>query len=162
MVRLKQRYILFEILQPPQAPKECHEDRDLFTTFAESPSTGLLTLHRSSPSSINPKAITNSIKQHVQEYYGDFGAGFLMTLNVKYFNNKTSTGIIRCGNQNFQYVLGAMTLINKIESKPVIIRCTHVSGTIKKCEQFASQKNRELIRCIEVDQKRARGKLHTI
>lgn len=158
MVRLKQRYILIEILQPPTATA----DSDIVEGFTESPSRALLGIHRQSPKEINPKSITHTIRQTIQELYGDFGASFSTQLNIKYFNNKTSCGIIRCGVQNFQYVLGAITLINNISGTPVIIQCSHVSGTIKKCEQFAAHHNRQLMRTVEVYQRLEAGKSNTI
>lgn len=147
MVRLKQRFILFDILYPPK------ERGDETSGFSQSPQTALLGLHRSSPSSVNPKTITNAIRQVIQEYYGDYGSSFAMQLNLKYFNNKTSSGIIRSGRQNYQFIIAALTLINQIEGNSVIIRCRHVSGTIKKCEEKAIDQNRELM----VQMRRAQG-----
>ena len=34
-----------------------------------------------------------------------------MLLNVKYFSNRTSTGILRCGRDQSDYIIGAMSLI---------------------------------------------------
>lgn len=156
MVRLKQRYILIEVLQPPVASSEKLAD------FSESPAKALLGVHRQSPKQINPKSITNAIRQSIQELYGDFGASFSMQLNIKYFNNKTSSGIIRCGVQNFKYVLGAMTMITNIDGVPLIIQSSHVSGTIKKCEQFAAQHDKDMMRMVIQLQRNASGQNHTI
>lgn len=164
MVRLKQRYILFEILYPLPTREIDYQltGKLAITDLAERPSRALTSLHKESPASINPKTITNTIRQIVQEYYGDYGSSFSLQLNLKYFNNKTSSGILRCGVQNFQYVLAALTLINQIGGKEVIVNCKHVSGTIKKCEDFAIMKNIELIRSIEFYQKLENGSLNEI
>lgn len=164
MVRLKQRYILFEILQPPVLndadPKS--PNHSVFMDYSQNPSNTLLSLHRQTPNSINAKSLVNAIRQSIQEYYGDFGASFALLLNIKYFNNKTSTGIIRCGVQNLQYILGALTMISQIDGKPVIVNCTHVSGTIKKCEQYAIKRDREMMRVVTIERKRERGELNVV
>lgn len=71
-----------------------------------------------------------------------------MQLSVKYFSNKTSTGIIRCGRAAAQTVVAALTLIDRIENTRLTIRCTRVSGTIKKCENYAIAQSRLLMRLI--------------
>lgn len=154
MVRLKQRYILFEILYP--SPEDEGAEPEL------TPSQSLLGLHRLSPATINPKSITQAIRNLVQEYYGDHGASFSMQLNMKYFNNKTSSGILRCGVQNFQYVLAVLPLISRLDDRDVIINGTHVSGTIKKCEDYAIRANMNLMREITSREKIETGKMKEI
>lgn len=146
MVRLKQRYILFDILYPPSYNTEEKEDLEDLLNFSKSPQNSLLTLHRTSPSKINQKSLTQEIRNVIQDHYGEVGAGTAgMLFTIKYFSNKTSTGIIRCSRLSFQIVVGALTLMNKLSGKDVIIRCIHVSGTIKKCEEYSIKKNRELM-----------------
>lgn len=147
MVRLKQRYILFDILYPPTLESaESKQSLEEFINFSKSPQNALLSLHQTSPLSINQKTLTQTIRNVVQDHYGDFGAGTAcMQFSVKYFSNKTSTGIIRCGRLSFQLIIAALTLMNKIGDKDLIIRCTHVSGTIKKCEEYSIRRNRELM-----------------
>lgn len=147
MVRLKQRYILFDILYPPKSEaggsKENLED---YINFNKSRQNALLTLHRTSPSNINQKSLTQAIRSVIQDHFGDLGAGTAgMQFAIKYFSNKTSTGIIRCGRLSFQMVIAALALMNKIGDEDVIVRCIHVSGTIKKCEEYSIKRNRELM-----------------
>ncbi|KAK6455197.1 RNase P and RNase MRP subunit [Scheffersomyces xylosifermentans] len=146
MVRLKQRYILFDIIYPPTA------DSVEFSSFSTSHSNALLTLHQTSPASISPKTLIQAIRRTIQDNYGDFGAGTAgLSVSIKYFSNKTSTGIIRCGRSSFQTVISALTLMDKIESSNVLIRCIHVSGTIKKCEEYSIKRSRELMRLLSKD-----------
>ncbi|ODV78426.1 uncharacterized protein CANTADRAFT_26532, partial [Suhomyces tanzawaensis NRRL Y-17324] len=148
MVRLKQRYILFDILYPPseEPDKTLTED---FHNFSRSQNDALLSLHQSSPASISQKTLTNALRKTIQEVYGDFGSGTAaMQLTVKYFSNKTSTGIIRCGRQSHRVVVAALSMINTVEGNSVIIRCTRVSGTIKKCEQYSIARTRELMNLV--------------
>lgn len=149
MVRIKHRYILFEILYPPTADPRI-TPRDDFTQFSQSELNALLTLHQLSPNVINVKSILNAIRKSLLDYYGDVGAGKAgMLLNVKYFSNRTSTGILRCGRDQSDYIIGAMSLIEKLENNYVIIRCLHVSGTIKKCEEYSIERTKQLINVIK-------------
>ncbi|KAK6200407.1 Rpp14/Pop5 family-domain-containing protein [Scheffersomyces amazonensis] len=143
MVRIKHRYILFEVLYPPTKSGEDSE------TFSNSQVDALLTLHQSSPSTINGKLIVSILRKSIQTYYGDQGAGTAaVSTIVKYWSNKTSTGIIRCDRSAVQMVVGALTLIDKLDNQNIIIRCTHISGTIHKCEEYSIRKSKELIRLI--------------
>ncbi|KAK6462209.1 Rpp14/Pop5 family-domain-containing protein [Scheffersomyces coipomensis] len=154
MVRIKHRYILFEVLYPPSNPN--HEE---FVKFSETQEDALLTLHQASPSSINARLIISTIRKSIQEHYGEHGVGAAgLSINMKYWSNKTSTGIIRCDRESFQIVVGAITLINRFESNPVIIRCTHISGTIHKCEEYSIRRSKELIRLINNSALRTKGK----
>lgn len=144
MVRLKQRYILFDILYPPVSNGE------EFETFSNSPQHALLSLYQSSGAQINPKALTQAIRKSLQDHYGDFGAGTAgILLSVKYFNNKTSTGILRCSRQSYNLVMASLTLLNRIGKRELIVRCLHVSGTIKKCEEFSIKRNKNLMLLIK-------------
>lgn len=71
-----------------------------------------------------------------------------MSLMVKYFSAKTSTGIVRCSRGHYQMVCAALTMINSLGGKDVIVRIVRVSGTIKKCEQAAIERNRKLMRAL--------------
>ncbi|CDR44693.1 CYFA0S15e01574g1_1 [Cyberlindnera fabianii] len=139
MVRLKARYILFDILYPPTTkPLERYSERDT-----------LLALHSTSPG-LSSRTIADIVRKQIQIYFGDHGAGVVgLSLMVKYFSPKTSTGIIRCSRDHYQLVCAALTMINSIGSKDVIVRVVRVSGTIKKCEQAAVERNRDLMRLME-------------
>lgn len=146
MVRLKHRYILFDILHPPPSHPKTSLQREKFANFSESPKAALLSLHATSPASINARAIAQLLKQVIEEHFGELAAGKVaLLIIVKYFSNKTSTGIIRCNRQNFHQVVAAMALVTKMDNSDVVMRCVHVSGTIRKCEQFSIQNNRKLM-----------------
>ncbi|CDO95316.1 unnamed protein product [Kluyveromyces dobzhanskii CBS 2104] len=127
MVRLKSRYILFEILYP--------DVNDEFETVPNVTKKDILTgHHKVSPNSINVKSIMQELRKQLQINFGDFGLGKATALlQIKYFSNRTSTGIIRCGHDDHQYILMALALINQIENiGSVILNPVKVSGTIKK------------------------------
>ena len=141
MVRLKLRYVLFDIVYPPEL-----DNTEELVNVSASPLNALLSLHQTSPTVINQKTLSQAIRKVIQDHYGDFGAGTAgMQLTVKYFSNKTSTGIIRCSRLSFPIVISALALMNTLGGRNITIRCLHVSGTIKKCEQFCIQRNRSLI-----------------
>lgn len=146
MVRLKHRYILFDILYPPVAHPTTSLQREKCARFSQSPKDCLLSLHSTSPASINPRTIVNLLRDVIEDHFGDLAAGTIgLLIIVKYFSNKTSTGIIRCNRQNFHQVMAALALVTKLDSYDVVMRCVHVSGTIRKCEQFSIQNNKKLI-----------------
>lgn len=147
MVRLKQRYIFFDILYPP-ATTESDKDKnqDDFYSFSESQSSALLSLHKASPSTINPKTITQTIRKVIEDHFGEIGSGTVgLLLTVKYFSNKTSSGIIRCSRQNHEMVVAALSLMNNIQGMNAIVRCSHISGTIRKCQDFSVRRNKKML-----------------
>ncbi|CAI5758543.1 unnamed protein product [Candida verbasci] len=145
MVRVKHRYILFEILYPPTT-NERVTPREDFEAFSTAEQNALFTLHQRAPSTINHKSIMNSIRRSLQDHYGDVGAGSAgMLMNLKYFSNKTSTGIIRCGRAQSDTIIGAMTLIERIDNCYLTFQTLHVSGTIKKCEEYSITRTKQIM-----------------
>jgi len=71
------------------------------------------------------------------------------SLTVKYFSPTTSTGIIRCGRDAYRIVWCALTFIQEILGKPVVIRVIRVSGTIKKVEMAGIRRAKEEIRLVK-------------
>lgn len=158
MVRLKNRYILFEVLYPPSSVPSGHEERVKFHAFASSPRDCLVNLHSSSQASINPRTLSALLKKVVTDHYGELAAGTVgQLILVKYFSNKTSTGIIRCSRADFHLVVGALALVTKVETRQVVLRCVHVSGTIRKCEDFAIKRSRQLITDLGKESEPAHG-----
>lgn len=154
MVRLKHRYILFDILFPPSSDPRTGPQRQKFQNFQSSPKDTLLSLHETSPSAINARSIANLLRNVIQDHFGDFGGGTIgLLIIVKYFSNRTSTGIIRCSRTNFHQVMAALALVTKVDNFDVVMRCVHVSGTIKKCEQFSIRRSKQLI--IEMGQEKS-------
>lgn len=140
MVRLKSRYIFFEILTPFDE-ESGSQDRS-FTSKKDI----LLRHRRTSPTTVNPKSILQELRKVIQTNFGDYGLGKATTLlQIKYFSNRTSSGIIRCGHGDHQYILMAFAFINKINGfENIIVNPVKVSGTIKKIEQFAIRRNHQM------------------
>lgn len=139
MVRLKTRYVLFDIIYPPTDALPSHSRQQ-----------SLIQLHQTS-NGFNLRTIAELTKRQIQNLFGDQGTGLAsLSLVVKYFSQKTSTGIIRCPRDHYRYVVAALTSMRKIGDKQVIIRVLKVSGTIKKSEDYAIERNRKLLRSMNL------------
>ncbi|KAG0668058.1 hypothetical protein C6P45_005109 [Maudiozyma exigua] len=150
MVRLKSRYVLFEITYPSQTltNNDCKQNL-------------LLLKHKSSPKQINSKIIMQEIRRSLQLYLGDYGYGKVNSLlQLKYFSNNTSTGILRCHREDIDLLLTALFYINKLGDNTnnnyigkLVINPIKISGTIKKMEQFIIKRNDRLLKNININQK---------
>lgn len=142
MVRLKTRYILFEIIYP-----ELKGDGEEGTDWYKTRSNSIIALHKQSPSVINAKVIILAIRKSLQLNYGDLGSGCDgMSLVLKYFSNRTSTGIIRVLRESYMKICSAICLINELNGYKVIIRCVNLSGSIKKCEDKSIIRSEKLMK----------------
>ncbi|ODV83505.1 hypothetical protein CANARDRAFT_191358, partial [[Candida] arabinofermentans NRRL YB-2248] len=137
MVRLKTRYILFEILYP---------ERSVTSDSYSSRSKTILALHQPTQSSINARILVSLIRSSLSLNFGDIGAASAVSMSLKYFSNKTSTGIIRINRDNYRYIIGALTLIDEIGGEKVIVRCVSVSGSIKKCEDKSVEISKRMMK----------------
>ncbi|CAI1792028.1 hypothetical protein SEUBUCD646_0A00440 [Saccharomyces eubayanus] len=144
MVRLKSRYILFEILYPPA---------DISVEESLSKGDILLSHHRASPAEVSIKAIIQEIRRSLSLNLGDYGSAKCSSLlQLKYFSNRTSTGIIRCHREDCDLVIMALMLMSKIgDVGGLIVNPVKVSGTIKKIEQFAIRRNSKILNLIKCD-----------
>ncbi|SCW01387.1 LAFE_0D11452g1_1 [Lachancea fermentati] len=144
MVRLKSRYILFEILYPSPDPRFSEDDSE--PTVKDI----MLQHHKTSPANLTTKSIVQELRKTLQYNFGDYGSGKATSLlQIKYFSNRTSTGIIRCSREDYELVVTALTLMNRIgDFDGIIINPVKISGTIKKIEQYAIRRNTKLLRIL--------------
>ncbi|KAL7805988.1 Rpp14/Pop5 family domain-containing protein [Trichoderma aethiopicum] len=137
MVRIKERYLLVNIIYPP----------DVAASKSRVP--GLVAQHQPTVAKLTPQALVRAIKAEVAELYGDFGAGALEgNLSVKYLSLATSTFILRCNRAHYQLLWSALTFMNRVpvkDGRPCIFRVVRVSGTIRKIEEVAVARARKLI-----------------
>lgn len=120
MVRLKTRYILFQIRHAGEGD----------VGFATS-----------------PKSIISTIRLSMMKNFGDVGVSeTLTTFAVKYFSKTTMVGILRVHYESVERVLAAMFFIQAIDGKEVIMESVGVSGSISKCERRAIERNKRFIR----------------
>lgn len=129
MVRLKTRYILFEVIYPS------NPDLSSSSISLRNPDTGL-----------SSRNLFREIRTSILVNFGELGLGQVQsTLSLRYYSPKTQTGILRVSREHARIVQGALAYISALEGKPVIIRVLRVSGAIKKSEQAAIDNNREFV-----------------
>ncbi|KAG5354866.1 Ribonuclease P/MRP protein subunit POP5 [Yarrowia sp. B02] len=140
MVRLKSRYLLFQVVYPSDTLSPSEDAKARF-----------LKIHRTSDASVfNARNLTQIFRDEMEDLHGHLGAGSIMTtLNVKYFSPVTSTGIVRVGRQFLREFWAALTNITSIDNSPVVINVVHVSATIKKCEMAAIERNQQIVRYLQ-------------
>lgn len=138
MVRIKERYLLVNIVYPPDAAK-----------ISKARVPGLVAQHQPTVEKLTPQALVRAIRAEVLLLYGDYGAGALEgNLSVKYLSLATSTFILRCNRAHYQLLWSALTFMDRVpvkDGRPCIFRVVRVSGTIRKIEEVAVARARKLI-----------------
>ena len=152
MVRLKNRYILFEILYPPTG---------------EISSENIILQHRHQKNNerlnITSKMIVYELKKMIRIYLGDQGlAKANVMLQMKYFNSTTSMGILKCSFDFYKIVILGLSMIQQLSTggdngsviKGIFINVLKLSATIKKVEEFGIERNKKLIKRINFAQRK--------
>lgn len=139
MVRIKNRYLLVNILYPELVKK---------TETVTIPDVAVI--HQPTSDSLTPQALLKGLKSQVSCLFGDYGVGAIAdNLSVKYLSNATSTFILRVSRAHFKIVWAALTIMNVVpvkDGKRCIFRVIRVSGTIRKAEEEAIRRAQEMIR----------------
>lgn len=138
MVRIKNRYLLLNILYP--APRDK-------TKLSDQPS--VVQIHQPSSSKLEPHVLLRAIRESVVHLFGDYGAGMVSSsLSVKYLSPATSTAIVRVSRAHYRLVWAALTFITRLPNpvnEACTIRVVRVSGTIRKAEEEAVRRARASI-----------------
>ncbi|KAI1346536.1 Rpp14 family protein [Xylaria sp. FL0043] len=133
MVRIKERYLLVNILYP--------------TELGTRPNLpDIVLLNQPTSSELTAIALLRAIRAEVAALFGDYGSGALE--GVKYLSHATSTFILRIARASYRFVWTALTFMNSVpikNGKPCVFRVVHVSGTIRKVEEEAIRRARNLI-----------------
>ncbi|CCU74709.1 unnamed protein product [Blumeria hordei] len=139
MVRIKNRYLLVNILYPENelAQKRTQQVPDV-VAFNQ-PTTDNLTA----------QALLRMVRAEVAFYFGDHGAGAISeSLSVKYLSHATSTFILRVSRAHYKFVWAALSLTTTVpvnEGKGCIFSVVRVSGTMRKAEEEAIRRARQNI-----------------
>jgi len=130
MVRLKNRWLLFEVI---------FEDTLHHSTSSySSPSQKL--------EALSTRDVYSAIKDSVQTNFGDYGVGCIASsISVKYFSPFTNIGVLRISRDHYHIVWGATTFITQIKTRRCLIRVLHLGGTIKQCQLSAINYDRDQI-----------------
>ncbi|CAH1801199.1 unnamed protein product [Owenia fusiformis] len=118
MVRLKNRYLLCEIMFPLEDKRLVHD--------------------------INVKTLRYQIGQAIQTLHGTYGRGLLQqSLKVNYINTYTNTVLIRGKRGAHKLLWSAITTIKKIGNFDCFFRLIHLGGTIRSCQKSLIQHNKK-------------------
>jgi ribonuclease P/MRP protein subunit POP5 len=157
MVRIKHRYLLFNILYPSPSPPANSTTTGTQTT---SPPAYIL-FSRPSPSHLSAPLLSTLVRHELHTLFGDHGLSVTQAaLRVVYFSPATSTGILRVPRAHFRMVWAALAFITAIPAererggrgtrgaeRQCVIRVVRVSGTIRKSEEeLLRRARRELVR----------------
>ncbi|KAI1288316.1 Ribonuclease P/MRP protein subunit POP5 [Halotydeus destructor] len=110
MVRVKRRYVLFEVI-----PSDQNMSQDYHIKLSE-------------------KEIIHAMRRMIEAKYGNFGLGtILKSLHVKRFNGVTRIGIITIKRGPHVFLTSSMPFIKEINSFKCSLRTFYLSGTIRGC-----------------------------
>lgn len=141
MVRFKERYLLVNILHP---------DGDASTAKKpQQPVSGTLIYNQPTTDHVTPQSLLRAIRAQVAVLFGDYGSGAVdRNLQVKYLSLATSTFILRVSRTHYRLVWAALTSMNELPAKngkPCIFRVVRVSGTIRKIEEDAVRRAKQIM-----------------
>jgi ribonuclease P/MRP protein subunit POP5 len=148
MVRFKNRYILAEVVWQDSGDATAGG-----ATSTVAPGAGIGATGSISRGDVTGFIILNTIKDSIQENFGDVGMGRVLgSLQVKYYNPISGACIVRVSRDEFQNVWSAMSFVRRIRKREGIFRVLHVGGTIRSCQKYAVKHGKETLSLI------ARGK----
>ncbi|KAH8681535.1 Rpp14 family [Xylariales sp. PMI_506] len=145
MVRIKERYLLVNILYPNELGKK-----------PEIPD--IVVINQPTTDSLTPGALLRGIRAEVAALFGDYGSGAIGSLQVKYISPATSTFILKVNRAHYRLVWTALTAMDHVpvrDGKDCTFRVVRVSGTIRKAEEEAIRRTRDLMFALK-DQKGAK------
>ncbi|KAI8878816.1 hypothetical protein K501DRAFT_227779, partial [Backusella circina FSU 941] len=123
MVRFKNRWILFEIVEDPVLEH------------------GKVTFKHTSLD-VSDAILSKTIRDAIELNYGSFGRAMLQNSGVKWYNATTRTGIIRVPRDYTDMYLSTMFFMKQIGPIPCSFSILHVSGTIIHIQKEAIERDR--------------------
>ncbi|KAI0177472.1 Rpp14/Pop5 family-domain-containing protein [Pestalotiopsis sp. NC0098] len=151
MVRIKERYLLVNILYPTELSAQ------KTTTTTTTPD--LIALNQPTTDKFDRNALLRELRAQVASLFGDYGSGAAASLQVKYLSPATSTFILRVNRAHYRLVWAALTMMDHVpvrDGKLCTYRVVHVSGTIRKVEEEAIRRARDMMLAVK-DQAGAKG-----
>ncbi|KAJ9643766.1 uncharacterized protein PV06_09052 [Exophiala oligosperma] len=151
MVRIKHRYILFDILYPSTTTSPAPAQ----SSSSPQPPAYVL-FSRPSPSHISAQLLISAIRSSIQSVFGDHGLSVTQpSLRIVYFSPGTSTVILRVPRAHYSLVWASLTFMDTLPgpqrgaAPPVrcVARVVRVSGTIRKSEEEVLRRaRRDIVR----------------
>jgi len=160
MVRIKNRYLLIQILSPSAstitAPNASPGEQTSLLLGLPS----AVQYHHPTPDNVDHSTLLRTFRAQLLLLFGDHGAGVAAAgLAIKYWSNATSTLILRCSRASVRMVWAAVTFVRSLTSgnarggpgrgvasvqKDIVMQVVRVSGTIRKCEEEAVRRARAI------------------
>jgi ribonuclease P/MRP protein subunit POP5 len=141
MVRFKERYLLVNIVYPEGAASKPKK--------TDNPVPDILAYNQPTTDNLLGPSLLRAIRAQVASLFGDYGSGAVdRSLQVKYFSLATSTFILRVSRSHYRLVWAALTLMDRVPAKngkPCIFRVVRVSGTIRKIEEEAIRRAKQMM-----------------
>ncbi|KAH8678880.1 Rpp14/Pop5 family-domain-containing protein [Tricladium varicosporioides] len=138
MVRLKNRYLLVNILYP-----------EIDDAQSKSIVPDLIAINQPTTNALTQHTLLKHLRLQISELFGDYGSGAVSdNLQVKYLSNATSTFILRVSRAQYQLVWAALSMMNNVptkDGKKCVYRVVKVSGTVRKVEEEAIRRAKEMI-----------------
>jgi ribonuclease P/MRP protein subunit POP5 len=146
MVRFKERYLLVNILHP-------EGDASTAKKATDKAVSDILIYNRPTTDHVTPQSLLRAIRAQVAALFGDYGSGAVdRSLQVKYLSLATSTFILRISRTHYRLVWAALTVMNELPAKngkPCTFRVVRVSGTIRKIEEDAVRRAKQIMLAAE-------------
>lgn len=149
MVRIKERYLLVNVLYPT----------DISAEPSSSNVPDLVALNAPTTDKFDRGAILREIRAQVASLFGDYGSGAVSSLQLKYLSTATSTFILKVNRAHYRLVWSALTMMDHVpvrDGKLCTFRVVHVSGTIRKVEEEAIRRTRLMMLAVR-EQAGAKG-----
>ncbi|ORX56882.1 homoserine kinase [Hesseltinella vesiculosa] len=121
------RWILFELEQDPVISSQTNTPTD-----------------SKIPLDVSDADIVHAMRAAMATTYGDFGSGILKSLQLKWFNPDTRTGILRAPRDPVDMVLSSLFFIKKVGSAACHFRCLQSSGTLIHIQKYAIERDQRL------------------
>ncbi|KAH6659874.1 Rpp14/Pop5 family-domain-containing protein [Truncatella angustata] len=150
MVRIKERYLLVNILYPTSLSTSSTSTTTSTSTSGQTPD--LIALNQPTTDRCDRGTILREIRAQVASLFGDYGSGAIASLQVKYISPATSTFILRVNRAHYRLVWTALTMMDHVpvrDGKLCTFRVVHVSGTIRKIEEEAIRRARDLMLAVK-------------
>ncbi|KIX08418.1 uncharacterized protein Z518_03074 [Rhinocladiella mackenziei CBS 650.93] len=147
MVRIKHRYLLFNILYPTPTTSASPSS----STAPPDNEKAYIHFSRPSPSHLNTSLLLSLIRSSITFNFGTYFAALTApALRLVYFSARTSTGILRVPRAHAKVVWASLTMMDTIpipstkggpsgspigEEVKCVLQVVRVSGTIRKSEE---------------------------
>lgn len=131
MVRLKHRWLLFEIIYPNE--------------------TSAIVPFSTPSQNVTTRTILDVVRQQVAYNFGDHGAGLTAaSLSVRYFSAATNTGVVRVARDHYRIVWAALTFIRELGGRECLVTVRRVSGTVKKAEEEILRRDKAMLKDVRL------------